>query len=56
MRYTSRFIRFEVEMHMSPLTGMFGGGTPAPESTAGAGEYHEATEDDLNMLAQILGG
>lgn len=54
----NKYIQFEVEIAMAPAKAMFGGGGgDGSESTdAGDTDYHEATEDDINTLARILGG
>jgi hypothetical protein len=56
LRQTHKNIRFELETRMSPF-GMFGGGGGGTATVdARDDEPHEANEDDINMLARVLGG
>lgn len=53
MKHINKYIRFEAETRMAPLSMFAGAGNQEDESDA---DYHEVTEDDVNMLAQILSG
>lgn len=56
MKHINRYIRFEAETRMAPLSAFAGvDGVDTQEDGTDDG-YHEANEDDINMLAQVLGG
>lgn len=63
IKSTNRYIRFEVETRVSPLS-MFGGGVAEDSGEVKTdedgneyeGDYQVATSDDLDTLARILGG
>jgi len=58
-----KYIKFEIEVMQAPMKAMFGQGGESTVPTFTAGEeaassdaYHDATEEDINMLARFLGG
>lgn len=58
MKQTDLHIQFEVETRMTPLS-VFGGvstGSDDGSMERDSGEYRIATEDDINLLARVLGG
>lgn len=58
MRQTDLHIQFEVETRMTPLS-IFGGAVSGSEGEGteeDSGEYRIATEEDINLLARVLGG
>lgn len=60
MRQTNLHIQFEVETRMTPLS-VFGGVSADMDSGGGnrkedSGEYQVVTEEDINLLARVLGG
>lgn len=54
LKQIKRYIQFEVEVMSTPIR-IFGGGKVEGTSSDDE-EFHEATEDDINLLAQILSG
>lgn len=56
---TNRHIKFEIELTQAPLKAMFGVSDSKDNNssvTTSDEDYEEATEDDINSLARLLGG
>lgn len=52
MKSANKLIQFEVETRLAPFSVFGGGATEGGEDD----EYKEATEEDIMLLAQALGG
>lgn len=60
IKRTNKYIQFEIELKSASM-GMFGGGAvgggeSSNSTTFEDTDYHEVTNDDLNILAKALGG
>lgn len=55
----NKYIQFEVEIMTAPMRAIFGsksGAVATESSDTDSADYADATEDDINALARILGG